>query len=85
MTGGPDLALGTVLDGIYRIDRLLGQGGMGSVYQATQTRLDKRVAIESDVPGFWPGIPRPCSGSGARPRSPRNWGIRTSFTCSTSA
>ena len=46
MTGGPDLALGTVLDGIYRIDRLLGKGGMGSVYQATQTRLDKRVAIK---------------------------------------
>jgi eukaryotic-like serine/threonine-protein kinase len=46
VTGGPDLALGTVLDGIYRIDRLLGQGGMGSVYQATQTRLDKRVAIK---------------------------------------
>jgi eukaryotic-like serine/threonine-protein kinase len=46
VTGGPDLALGTVLDGIYRIDRLLGKGGMGSVYQATQTRLDKRVAIK---------------------------------------
>jgi tRNA A-37 threonylcarbamoyl transferase component Bud32 len=44
--GGPDLALGTVLDGIYRIDRLVGQGGMGSVYEATQTRLDKRVAIK---------------------------------------
>ena len=46
MSGGPDLALGTVLDGIYRIDRLVGQGGMGSVYEATQTRLDKRVAIK---------------------------------------
>ena len=46
MNGGPDLALGTVLDGIYRIDRLVGQGGMGSVYEATQTRLDKRVAIK---------------------------------------
>jgi serine/threonine-protein kinase len=46
VSGGPDLALGTVLDGIYRIDRLVGQGGMGSVYEATQTRLDKRVAIK---------------------------------------
>jgi serine/threonine-protein kinase len=46
VSGGPDLAIGTVLDGIYRIDRLVGQGGMGSVYEATQTRLDKRVAIK---------------------------------------
>jgi serine/threonine protein kinase len=38
--------IGTVLDGVYRIDSLLGVGGMGAVYQATHLRLDKRVAVK---------------------------------------
>jgi formylglycine-generating enzyme required for sulfatase activity len=32
--------------GNYRIDGLIGQGGMGSVYRATDTRLDREVAIK---------------------------------------
>ncbi len=36
---------GTVVDG-YRIERLLGFGGMGIVYEATQMSLDRRVALK---------------------------------------
>lgn len=38
--------IGSVLEGAYRIDRLLGEGGMGAVYAATQLRLDKPVAVK---------------------------------------
>ena len=41
-----DALVGTVLEGAYRITRLLGQGGMGAVYEAVQLRLDKRVAVK---------------------------------------
>jgi serine/threonine-protein kinase len=38
--------IGTVLDDSYRVDGLLGEGGMGAVYKATHLRLDKSVAIK---------------------------------------
>jgi serine/threonine protein kinase len=38
--------IGTVLEGIYRIDSLLGEGGMGAVYAATHLRLKKQVAVK---------------------------------------
>ena len=39
--------IGTVLvDGAYRIEGLIGEGGMGAVYAATQLRLSKRVAVK---------------------------------------
>ncbi|MGB8298125.1 MAG: serine/threonine-protein kinase [Polyangia bacterium] len=41
-----DALVGTVLEGAYRITRLLGEGGMGAVYEAVQLRLNKRVAIK---------------------------------------
>ncbi len=41
-----DVALGTILLGKYRVDAVVGQGGMGVVVQATHLGLDERVAIK---------------------------------------
>jgi serine/threonine-protein kinase len=38
--------LGQVLAGRYRVDRLLGSGGMGSVYRAEHVHMRKAVAIK---------------------------------------
>ena len=37
---------GDVLGGRFRIDKLLGQGGFGAVYAATQLNLDREVALK---------------------------------------
>jgi serine/threonine protein kinase len=43
----PDvLPVGTVLDGTYRLTRLLGQGAMGTVYEGHHTGAGKRVAVK---------------------------------------
>lgn len=41
-----DALVGSTVGGKYRIDRLIGQGGMGAVYQATNTTIGKRVALK---------------------------------------
>ena len=46
------LAPGTILGDHYQIIKLIGQGGMGSVYMAYDTRLDIRVAIKVISPAF---------------------------------
>ena len=40
------VSVGTVLEGAYRIDALIGEGGMGAVYAATHLRLNKYVAVK---------------------------------------
>ena len=40
------IAIGQVLSGKYRLLRLLGDGGMGAVYEATHEGLGTRVAIK---------------------------------------
>src|SRR4030095_8702076 len=37
---------GEILDGKYRIVRLVGEGGMGAVYEGENTRIKRRVAIK---------------------------------------
>lgn len=41
-----DALLGAVVGGKYRVDALLGRGGMGAVYRATNTGIGKRVALK---------------------------------------
>ena len=38
--------VGTTIGGRYRIERLLGEGGMGAVYAAEHTLMHKRVAVK---------------------------------------
>src|SRR3954447_1876142 len=48
MTGGSDVAdIPALLLDRYRVDGLLGEGGLGTVVMALDTRLKRRVAIKS--------------------------------------
>jgi len=52
-SGGPqstDLEPGTVVNGLYRLVRLLGVGGMGEVWEARQERKKGRVALKLLLP-----------------------------------
>lgn len=42
--------IGRVLHGSIEIKRLIGRGGMGNVYEALQTNLDRRVAVKVMTP-----------------------------------
>ena len=48
----PDAHLSAVLKETYRIDQLLGKGGMGAVYQATHLRLGSKVAVKLLLSGI---------------------------------
>ena len=48
-TPGPQLAPGSELAG-YRIESLLGRGGMGVVYRAHDLALDRHVALKLLAP-----------------------------------
>jgi serine/threonine-protein kinase len=49
---GPGVEHGTVLAGRYRVDRVIGRGGMGIVVQATHVELGHPVAIKLLQPGL---------------------------------
>ena len=46
------VATGEVIAGKYRVDRVIGQGGMGVVLQATHLELDQKVAIKMLLPAL---------------------------------
>ncbi len=47
-----DTMIGTVLDGRYRLDKLIGEGGMGDVYRATHVHIDTEFAVKLLKPEF---------------------------------
>lgn len=50
MSDGPDPMLGRVLAETYRLERLLGEGGMGVVYEASHSRLGRSFAVKMLYP-----------------------------------
>src|ERR1700733_3780657 len=44
--GGPESLVGRILSGRYFIERVIGEGGMGAVYQAEHTHMHKRLAVK---------------------------------------
>src|SRR5215208_1495156 len=49
---GLEAYVGQVLDAKYRLERLLGQGGMGAVYLATHLGTERFVALKLIAPQF---------------------------------
>ena len=43
----PHPLIGTILDGVYRVDAWMADGGMATVYRGTQLLLDRPVAIKA--------------------------------------
>src|SRR5918992_107723 len=49
---GPEQYLGEILDDKYRLEKLLGHGGMGAVYLATHLGTERYVALKLISPQF---------------------------------
>ena len=49
---GADPLIGRLVDGRYRVDELVARGGMATVYRATDTRLERTVALKVMRPSF---------------------------------
>ena len=49
---GSPIEAGSILAGKYRVERTIGTGGMGVVVEATDTRLERRVAIKFLLPEY---------------------------------
>jgi len=43
---GAEFLIGRVLGGTYKIERLIGEGGMGQVYEASHTRIPRKFAVK---------------------------------------
>ena len=46
------LPTGTAIEGKYRIEGIIGVGGMGVVYRAEQTKINRRVALKMLLPEY---------------------------------
>jgi hypothetical protein len=45
-SGGSSFGIGALIDGKYRVDAVIGHGGMGAVFRAWDVRLERAVAIK---------------------------------------
>ncbi|MBK7395209.1 MAG: serine/threonine protein kinase [Myxococcales bacterium] len=43
---GDEIVPGAIVGNVYRVDRVLGEGGMGMVFAVTHTKLNKRFALK---------------------------------------
>lgn len=50
---GLSLPVERTIDGKYRLEQLLGKGGMGAVYEATDLRLGRRLAVKIMTGGMF--------------------------------
>ena len=75
---------GTVLVGKYRVERLLGEGGMGWVVVATHLQLEQQVALKFMHAEHAARSPTPSRASCARRAPRRGSRASTSRGCPTS-
>ncbi|HSD87054.1 MAG TPA: protein kinase [Kofleriaceae bacterium] len=48
----PELGIGSIIDGRYKVTELIGEGGMGKVYLAEHVEIGKRVALKVLHPSY---------------------------------